>query len=82
MAKGKPTTPHLAALNRDGLARRILAALKEQGWRVVPSRHHLLCYPPDRAQRIVAHSATPRGGVRATENWLADLRRSGFAWEG
>lgn len=81
MANGKPSDPS-AALRRDGLSRRILDALTAQGWRLAGGRKHLLCYPPDRTREIVAHSSTPRGGRRATENWLAQLRRSGFVWEG
>lgn len=82
MAKGRPSEPSTAALRRDGRTRRILEALEEQGWRVEAARRHLLCYPPDRAKEIVAQSCTPRRGSHAVDNWIAQLRRSGFVWSG
>jgi hypothetical protein len=60
--------------------RNLERAAREQGWRTEKTtRGHLRWIPPDREKPIVIGSGTP-GDRRAINNFLAQLRRSGFIW--
>lgn len=58
----------------------ILAALKEQGWRLEStSDSHIKAYPPDKDRPLVCFAITS-GDPRAIKNTIRDLRASGFDW--
>ena len=61
---------------------RIRRELVRQGWRIEARKGgHDLAFPPDPSKPPVTLSGTPSGS-RWLPNLIAELRRSGFRWEG
>lgn len=67
-------------MNKD--IKQLIAALREQGWRVEPSKggHHR-AYPPAGKGRPVFLPGTP-SDHRSLANTIAQLRQRGFTWKG
>lgn len=61
--------------------RTILAALKDQGWRLENGSNaaHYKAFPPDSTKSIVCFTTTS-GDHRVLKNVLRDLKASGFVW--
>ncbi len=60
----------------------IRRALIKQGWRIEARKGgHDMAFPPDKTKRPVPLPSTP-GGPRWRDNLIAQLRQSGFKWEG
>jgi hypothetical protein len=55
--------------------RRLLAEVERAGWRMRPSKHGFLVYPPQGSPVTVP--GTP-GDVRSVRNTAAQLRRAGL----
>ena len=55
----------------------LLDELKAQRWRLQPTKKGVMAYPPDRTKQGVSIHKTP-SDVRAWDNQLTQLRRSGF----
>ena len=67
-------------MSRD--VRQLVAALREQGWRVELTKNgHYRAYPPAGAGSPVFLPGTP-SDHRSLANTIALLRRRGFAWKG
>ena len=60
---------------------RIREAPVAQGWEIKAGGKYDYAYPPDKSKRRVKLPSTPGGG-RWMQNLIAELRRSGFIWEG
>lgn len=56
---------------------RVLRDLERQGWRIQPKKKGTMLFPPDPAATPVTVHGTPSDN-RAYNNFLADLRRSGY----
>lgn len=66
--------------NKD--TKELIAALEDQGWRVVPTRNgHWQAFPPDKSFSPVYLPSTP-SDHRSHANSIAELRRRGFTWKG
>lgn len=68
----------MAAAQRDGYFRRLVASCRQQGWRVERTRRlHWRFVPPRPDAQIVITAGTP-SDRRALLNLRADLRRAGL----
>lgn len=56
--------------------KKIVKALKAQGWRIEQGSKHLIAYPPDKTKRPITIPGSP-GDVRSQRNLVAQLRRAG-----
>ena len=62
------------------VSRKIVKAALAQGWELgFTAKGHLRWVPPDPNAAIVHAPGTP-GDRRAEQNFLAQLKRSGFLW--
>lgn len=59
--------------------KKVVKAARDQGWTEKPVKKGLMLLPPDKTKPGVTVHKTP-SDVRAIDNKIAEMRRSGFMW--